>query len=96
MHSHEVVDSDTYVWYLEVESPKIVLLQTIFESYEGVGIVRTLSRDRGLVCILSTPSMEGVVRGVLESLHEVVPWKLVEPGDDIRSVVDEGHFSRLS
>ncbi len=96
MLTSEALDSETSVWYLEVESSKIVLLQTIFESYEGVGTVRTLNRERGLVCILSTPSQAKIVEGVLESLHEVIPWSAVNPEEAVKEVLREGNFSRTS
>ena len=94
MVNAEAIDEETSVWYLAVDSAKIVLLQTIFESYEGVGIVRTLDKDRGLVCILSTPSNEQNVESLLASLHDVVAWKEVVPEERIREVLRDGDFSR--
>ena len=73
------LDPDTVAYYLEVPRSHIVLLQTYFELYDGVGTVRTLEGDRAIVCVLTTPSMAKDCREVLEAIREQVAWVVSEP-----------------
>jgi Domain of unknown function (DUF4911) len=52
------------------DQASLSLLQGIFESYEGIGIVRTVDSERGFVQVITTLSMEGLCRRVLTSLIE--------------------------
>lgn len=72
------LDAHTYAICLEVPATKIVLLQGIFENYEGIGTVRTLDIERSLVCILTTPSMVQDCIDVLHAIEYTVPWRAVE------------------
>lgn len=73
------LDPETVAYYLEVPRNQIVLLQTYFELYDGVGTVRTLEGDRAVVCVLTTPSMAKDCREVLEGIREQVAWITCEP-----------------
>jgi len=73
------LDSGTVAFYLEVPRSHIVLLQTYFELYDGVGTVRTLEGDRAVVCVLTTPSMANDCRNVLHAVRENVHWVQCEP-----------------
>ncbi len=73
------LDHETTAYYLEVPRNQIVLLQTYFELYDGVGTVRTLEGDRAVVCILTTPSMAKDCEEVLQAIREQVAWTPCEP-----------------
>lgn len=81
------LDEHTYAIYLEVPGPAIVLLQGIFELYEGLGIVRTLSVQHSLVCILTVPDMYEDCARVLNAIQNIVPWKTAPvPEKEIREL----------
>ena len=73
------LDPDTVAFYLEVPRNQVVLLQTFFELYDGVGTVRTVDGERALVCVLTTPSMAEDCRKVLMGIREQVSWVLCDP-----------------
>jgi hypothetical protein len=73
------LDPETIAYYLEVPRNQVILLQTYFELYDGVGTVRTLEGERAVVCVLTTPSMAKDCRGVLEAIREQVAWIACEP-----------------
>jgi hypothetical protein len=73
------LDPNTVAYYLEIPRNQVVLLQTYFELYDGVGTVRTLEGDRAVVCVLTTPSMAKDCREVLEGIREQVTWAVCEP-----------------
>jgi hypothetical protein len=60
--------------YLRIRREDIALLKFVIESYEGVGIVRTLDRKKATVVVLAMPDFLADVRAVLESLREHMDW----------------------
>lgn len=54
---------------LEVAPPDIALIKFLFESYEEIGIVRTLDRRRALIVILVVPDF---VEDAEALVHEAV------------------------
>lgn len=78
-HPGVELDDDTVAFYLEVPRSHIVLLQTYFELYDGVGTVRTLEGERAIVSVLTTPSMANDCRQVLAAIREHVHWVRCEP-----------------
>lgn len=74
----EKLDEHACALYLEVPGPQLVALQGYFETYEGVGLVRTLDIRRSLVCILTTPGMLDDCLKLLEGLESEIGWKAVE------------------
>jgi hypothetical protein len=71
------VDNQTVVFYLELPREKVVLLQALFESYEGVATVRTLNLEQCLVAVMTTPSMERTCSLLLSSVSELLQWRPV-------------------
>ncbi|MCB0319293.1 MAG: DUF4911 domain-containing protein [Bdellovibrionales bacterium] len=65
---------------LEVSRADIVFLQAIFESYEGLGTVRTMDKSIPVIAILSTQDMMPVVIEVLESLQQQCVWRFYTRG----------------
>jgi len=90
----EAIDEGTIAFYLEVPRSQIVMLQVIFESYEGVAVVRTLSPTRSLVSLLCPPSQRELVIQILHSIAHQIPWRMVtraEAGDFEREL---GYFRK--
>ncbi|MCI5065343.1 DUF4911 domain-containing protein [bacterium] len=71
---------DSHTIFREVSRPSIVFFQALFESYEGLGTVRTEDKTRGLITIHSTPSQKSDLIHLLSSLsreysREELPWR---------------------
>lgn len=60
--------------YLRLQREDIALLKFAIESYEGIGIVRTIDRKKATVAVLAMPDLLHHVRAVLESLREHMEW----------------------
>ncbi|NOT53142.1 MAG: DUF4911 domain-containing protein [Deltaproteobacteria bacterium] len=65
--------------YLRIRREDIALLKFVVESYEGIGIVRTLDRKRATVVVLAMPDATEDVRGVLDSLRDEMEWYEIPP-----------------
>ena len=65
--------------YLRIQRQDIALLKFVIESYEGIGIVRTIDRKRATVVVLAMPDLLEQVRAVLESLREHMDWYEIPP-----------------
>jgi uncharacterized protein DUF4911 len=65
--------------YLRIRREDIALLKFVVESYEGIGIVRTLDRKRATVVVLAMPDAIDDVRAVLESLRDETEWYEIPP-----------------
>jgi hypothetical protein len=59
--------------FLRVRPADIGYIKFVIESYEGIGIVRTLDRRAAIIVVLSTEDFAGVVREVVASIAEAVP-----------------------
>ena len=64
--------------YLEVPGSSVVLLQALLESYDGIGVVRTLSIRDSLICLLTTPSEVSSLIDLLNSVHDNLPWRALD------------------
>ncbi len=60
--------------YLRVQRADIALIKFLLESYEGVGIVRTIDKKKATVVVLAMPDFINDIRAVLESLREHMDW----------------------
>jgi hypothetical protein len=65
--------------YLEVAPADIALVKFLFESYEGVAIVRTVDRRRAIIVVLVVDDFLPVARGILGALQAQLPCVEVEP-----------------
>ena len=65
--------------HLTLPEPQIVFLQAIIDGYEGLAVVRTLSREPVLIELQTTPSMLPALSEVLESLQGQVGWSAISP-----------------
>ena len=55
--------------YLELSPADIAYIKFIFESYEEVGIIRTVDNRQAVVVLLAMEDFIGVARGILESIR---------------------------
>ncbi|MDZ4784692.1 MAG: DUF4911 domain-containing protein [bacterium] len=72
------LDDLTVVINIEIDPAKLVLIHALFESYDGMGVVKTLDEKRGIVSIITTKSCEPVCDELLLSLKEDLPWRYFE------------------
>lgn len=73
------LDPQTWVFYLRVPRSQVVLLQTYFELYDGVGTVRTLSGSDPIICVMTADGLKEDCIGVLEAVREDVHWEIAKP-----------------
>ncbi len=58
-----------------VETPPehIAYIKFIFESYEEVGIIRTVDRKKAIIVLLVVPDFVKTAEAILESLKQEIP-----------------------
>lgn len=69
------LDEQSTAFFLDVPGSKVVLLQAIFETYEGVALVRTLDVKNSLVAIVTTNDFEHEVLDILNDIKENINWR---------------------
>jgi hypothetical protein len=65
--------------FLVVPRAEIGYVKFIFESYEGVAVLRTIDRHQGLLVVLAVPDFLAQARLVVASLAEEIGCREVEP-----------------
>lgn len=60
--------------YLRLPREKIALLKFTIETYETLGIVRTLDPDKGIIVILALSDTEETIRKALNDLQPSTEW----------------------
>jgi hypothetical protein len=65
--------------YLRVQREDIALLKFVIESYEEVGIIRTIDRKKATVVVLAMPDFVDHVWAILNSLREHMDWYEIPP-----------------
>jgi hypothetical protein len=72
--------------FLRVRREDIAYIKFIIESYEGVGVVRTVDRHAATIVILSTPDFADDVREIIRDVGRRVPCQEIprppETADD--------------
>jgi hypothetical protein len=76
-------DSITVTFYLKVPRNQVILLQTYFELYDGVGTVRTISSPDPIVCVMTTRDLIEDCVNVLLAIRSEVQWSVsaTQPAD---------------
>jgi Domain of unknown function (DUF4911) len=59
--------------YLETSPEHIAYVKFIFESYEEVGIIRTVERKKAVIVLLAMKDFSTTARRILDSLKRDVP-----------------------
>jgi len=62
-------------FYLEVAAEHIAYIKFIFESYEEVGIIRTVDRKKAIIVLLAMNDFVAVARAILASLEKEIPLR---------------------
>jgi hypothetical protein len=72
--------------YLRLAPGDIALVKFLFESYEEVGIVRTIDRLTAVIVVLVLPDFLPVARAILDDLHAQIALTEIDappmPSDD--------------
>jgi hypothetical protein len=58
--------------YLEIRPEDIAFVKFILESYEGVGIIRTVDRKKAIIVLLATDSFLPTARELVTALQQEV------------------------
>jgi len=68
--------------YLEVPPEHIAYIKFIFESYEEIGIIRTVERHKAIIVLLAMPDFADIARDILQSIKKDVPLREIpRPAD---------------
>ena len=68
--------------YLETPPEQIAYIKFIFESYEEIGIIRTIDRKRAIIALLAVEDYIGAARELLAALRQEVPLvEIPRPAD---------------
>jgi Domain of unknown function (DUF4911) len=70
--------------YLQTRAEDIAYIKFIFESYEEVGIIRTVERKRAIIVLLAAPDFTAVARDILASLKREIPLSEIPRPAEIR------------
>jgi hypothetical protein len=69
--------SDVVEVYLRLPPEEIAFVKFIFESYEGVAVVRTIDPAQAVIVLLVAGDFAAVAREILDSIKGAVPWEEV-------------------
>ena len=68
--------------YLEISPEHIAYVKFIFESYEEVGLIRTVDRKKAIIVLLAMHDFLDAARQILDSLKSDVPMtEIPRPAD---------------
>lgn len=68
--------------YLETPPEQIAYIKFIFESYEEVGIIRTVERSKAIIVLLAIADFAAVARAILDALKREIPLvEIPRPAD---------------
>ena len=69
--------------YLEIRPEDIAYVKFIFESYEGVGIIRTVERKKAIVVVMAVEDFLDTARSIVDSLKQEIPLTEIPRPTDI-------------
>jgi len=68
--------------YLEIAPEDIAYIKFIFESYEEVGIIRTVDRKKSIIVLLAMPDFIDTAHQIIDSLKRDIPLaEIPRPAD---------------
>jgi Domain of unknown function (DUF4911) len=70
--------------YLELPPADIAYVKFIFESYEEVGIIRTVDRQRAVIVLLAMTDFLAVAHAILQSIKNDVPLREISRPADMK------------
>ena len=68
--------------FLRVRPADIAHLKFLFESYEGVAVIRTLDRHRAIIVALVSRDFLHVARGMLDDVRDQIAFEEIEAPAD--------------
>jgi hypothetical protein len=69
--------------YLEICPADIAYIKFILESYEEVGIIRTIDRKKAIIVLLAVSDFIEVARAIVKSLQQEVTLIEIPPPPDL-------------
>ena len=69
--------------FVKLPPAHIVELKFLLESYEGLGIIRTLNQQTGEIVVLATTDTAAEARRVLESAAEALELRFVPTPESV-------------
>jgi hypothetical protein len=63
------MNTDSCRVFLTASTHEIVYINSVLDSYEGVGLMRTADESAGKIVIYTTKDFEPVVLGLIEALN---------------------------
>ena len=79
--------------YLEIPPEQIAYIKFIFESYEEVGLIRTVDRKKAVIVLLAMEDFLETARQILDSLKREIPLvEISRPSD----MTDDWFMAELS
>ncbi|MCE3239967.1 MAG: hypothetical protein K0Q83_474 [Deltaproteobacteria bacterium] len=69
--------------YLEIYPSDIAYIKFILESYEEVGIIRTIDRKKAIIVLLAVSDFIEVARAIVKSLQQEVTLIEIPPPPDL-------------
>lgn len=75
---------DLHDIYLELSPAHIAYVKFIFESYEEVGIIRTVDNKRAIIVLLAMHDFLDAAREILNSLGNDIPMREIPRPADMK------------
>ncbi len=75
--------TDLQLFYLATPPEHIAYVKFVFESYEEVGIIRTVDRKSAVIVLLAMRDFADTARAILESLKKDIPLQEIPPPADM-------------
>ena len=68
--------------YLEIAPENIAYVKFIFESYEEIGIIRTVDRKKAIIVLLAMSDFVDIAHEIIESLkRDILLEEISRPAD---------------
>jgi hypothetical protein len=68
--------------FLEIAAEDIAYIKFIFESYEEIGIIRTVDRKKAIIVLLAMADFVGIAGKIIESLQQDIRLAVIpRPAD---------------
>lgn len=75
----ELLTADVVPIWLAVPRREIGYVKFLFESYEGVAVLRTWDRRAAILVVLAAPDFLDDARRIIEALAEEIDCRVIEP-----------------
>jgi hypothetical protein len=76
--------TDMHDIYLELSPAHIAYIKFIFESYEEVGIIRTVDNARAIIVLLAMHDFLDAAREILQSIGNDIPMREIPRPADMK------------